>query len=83
MPASSVHGVFEFGLVVSTPSFQSHELSNPPNTRNTYVSVKTVEQQAIVSMHRARQGFIKARTAQSNQIRGLLSEFGIVIPQGI
>ncbi|GKS68290.1 hypothetical protein W03_02940 [Nitrosomonas sp. PY1] len=34
-------------------------------------------------MHRARQGFVKARTAQANQIRGLLSEFGIVIPQGI
>ena len=48
-----------------------------------YVSVKTVEQQAILSIHRARQGFVKARTAQSNQIRGLLSEFGIVIPQGI
>lgn len=26
---------------------------------------------------------MKARTAQANQIRGLLSEFGIVIPQGI
>ncbi len=27
--------------------------------------------------------FVKARAAQANQIRGLLSEFGIVIPQGI
>jgi transposase len=26
---------------------------------------------------------VKARTAQANQIRGLLSEFGIAIPQGI
>jgi transposase len=32
---------------------------------------------------RARQGFVKERTAQANQIRGFLSEFGIVIPQGI
>lgn len=48
-----------------------------------FVAVKTVEQQAILSVHRARQGFVKARTAQGNQIRGLLSEFGIVIPQGI
>ena len=31
----------------------------------------------------ARQGFVKARTAQANQIRGLLAEYGIVIPQGI
>ena len=34
-------------------------------------------------MHRARQGFVKARTAQANQIRGLLAEYGIVIPKGI
>lgn len=48
-----------------------------------FVPIKNVEQQAILSVHRARQGFVKARTAQANQIRGLLSEFGIVIPQGI
>jgi transposase len=52
-----------------------------PNMR--FVTVKNVEQQAILSVHRARQGFVKARTAQGNQIRGLLSEFGFVIPQGI
>ena len=34
-------------------------------------------------MHRVRQGFVKARTAQANQIRGLLAEFGVIIPQGI
>jgi transposase len=48
-----------------------------------FVPVKNVEQQAILSLHRARQGFVKARTAQANQIRGLLAEYGIVIPQGI
>ena len=52
-----------------------------PNMR--FVALKNIEQQAILSVHRARQGFVKARTAQGNQIRGLLSEFGIVIPQGI
>lgn len=52
-----------------------------PNMR--FVPIKNVEQQAILFVHRARQGFVKARTAQANQIRGLLSEFGIVIPQGI
>lgn len=52
-----------------------------PNMR--FVPVKNAEQQAILSLHRARQGFVKARTAQANQIRGLLSEFGLVIPQGI
>ena len=37
----------------------------------------------MLSVHRARQGFVNARTAQGNQIRGLLSEFGMVIPKGI
>lgn len=47
------------------------------------VPVKSVEQQAILSLHRARQSFVKARTAQANQIRGLLAEYGFAIPQGI
>jgi transposase len=47
------------------------------------VPVKNIEQQAILSVHRARQGFVKARTAQANQIRGLLAEYGLAIPQGI
>jgi transposase len=34
-------------------------------------------------MHRVREGFVRARTAQANQIRGLLSEFGLIIPQGM
>jgi len=45
--------------------------------------IKNVEQQAVLSLHRVRQGLVKTRTAQGNQIRGLLAEFGIVIPQGI
>jgi transposase len=52
-----------------------------PNMR--FVPVKTAEMQAVLGLHRARQGFVKARTAQANQIRGLLAEFGIVIPKGI
>lgn len=52
-----------------------------PNMR--FVPIKTEEQQAILSIHRARSSFVKARTAQANQIRGLLGEFGIVLPQGI
>jgi transposase len=57
------------------------EAVSRPNMR--YVPVKTREQQGLLSLHRARQGFVAARTAQANQIRGLLSEFGIVIPKGI
>ena len=57
------------------------EAVSRPNMR--FVPIKNIEQQAILSVHRARQGLVKARTAQANQMRGLLSEFGIVIPQGI
>jgi len=52
-----------------------------PNMR--FVPAKDSEQQAVLALHRARQGFVKARTAQANQIRGLLAEYGIVLPQGI
>lgn len=48
-----------------------------------FVPIKTPEQQAILALHRARQGFVKARTAQANQLRSLLAEFGLVLPQGI
>jgi len=57
------------------------EAVNRPSMR--FVSDKTEEQQAVLALHRARQGFVQARTAQANQIRGLLNEFGLVIPQGI
>ena len=45
-----------------------------------FVPVKSVEQQAILTMHRVRQGFIEERTATINRIRGLLAEFGVVLP---
>jgi transposase len=48
-----------------------------------FVPLKNGEQQAVLSLHRARQGFVRARTAQANQIRGLLAEYGVIIPQGI
>jgi transposase len=48
-----------------------------------FVPIKSVNQHTVLSLHRARSGFVKTRTAQANQIRGLLGEFGIVIPQGI
>jgi transposase len=57
------------------------EAVSRPNMR--FVPIKNGEQQAVLALHRARQGFVKARTAQANQIRGLLAEYGIVIPQGI
>ena len=48
-----------------------------------YVPIKVADQQAVLSLHRARQGFVRSRTALANQIRGLLGEYGIALPQGI
>ena len=48
-----------------------------------FVPIKNVEQQSVLSLHRVRQGFVRARTAQANHIRGLLGEYGLVVPQGI
>ena len=45
-----------------------------------FVPVKSAEQQAVLTLHRVRQGFIAERTATINRIRGLLAEFGVVLP---
>lgn len=46
------------------------------------VPVKPLEQQDIQCVHRVREQIVKARTAQSNELRSLLFEYGVVIPQG-
>lgn len=48
-----------------------------------FVPIKKVEQQDVLLLHRARELVIKQKTAQANQIRGLLAEYGIIIPKGI
>lgn len=45
-----------------------------------FVPIKSVEQQAVLTVHRVRQGFVEERTATVNRIRGLMSEFGVVLP---
>lgn len=57
------------------------EAASRPSMR--FVAVKTPEAQAVLALHRVRDGFVKARTAHANQLRGLLAEFGLVIPQGM
>ena len=46
------------------------------------VAIKSEEQQAILALHRMRQQLVKFRTAQINCLRGLLTEYGEVMPQG-
>jgi len=53
------------------------EASSRPNIH--FVPVKTFEQQDLQAMHRIRQRFIRDRTSLVNQIRGLLSEYGVIL----
>lgn len=46
------------------------------------VPVKSVSQQALAALHRLRSAWMADRTARLNLLRGILREFGIVIPVG-
>lgn len=56
------------------------EASSRPNMR--FVPVKTVEQQDVQALHRARERLVRWRTALINQIRGIMGERGIIVAQG-
>lgn len=55
------------------------EAMSRPSMR--FVTIKTIEQQDIQATHRIRSGLIEQRTAKANQIRGLVSEYGLVAPK--
>ncbi len=57
------------------------EAASRPTMR--YVSPKTIEQQDMQSLLRMRESCIEMRTKISNQLRGLLAEYGIVLAQGV
>jgi transposase len=48
-----------------------------------FVALKSVEQQAVVAVHRLRQGLVEERTALANRLRGLLTEYGVVVGVGL
>lgn len=56
------------------------EAVSRPNMR--FVALKSEEQQALLLVHRERDGIIKERTALINRIRATLAEFGIVVAVG-
>src|SRR5947208_12022553 len=47
------------------------------------LQIKSVEQQVVLAVHRLRQGLVEERTALANRIRGLLTEYGLVIGVGL
>ncbi|UWQ55942.1 IS110 family transposase [Leisingera caerulea] len=48
-----------------------------------FVAIKSEEQQGVLFLHRARDLIVRQRTQISNMLRGLLTEFGIVVAQGV
>lgn len=48
-----------------------------------FVPIKEIDQQDLQALHRARERVVKARTALVNEMRGLLAEYGIVLPQSV
>lgn len=57
------------------------EAGGRPHMR--FIPVKSVEQQSMLCVHRLREGVKADRTACINRIRGLLLEFGVVVPTGV
>ena len=49
----------------------------------TFVAVKTLDQQDLQSLSRIRDRLVKTRTALANQLRGLLAEYGVIIPKSL
>lgn len=47
------------------------------------VGVASEDQQAVQALHRVRSRLLRNRTAVVNQLRGLLLEYGVAIPQGL
>jgi transposase len=57
------------------------EAMNRPDMK--FVGMKSIAQQDILLLHRARELLVKQRTSQANQIRGLLADYGIVVAKSI
>jgi len=48
-----------------------------------FVAIKTEAEHDLQALHRLRRGYIRERTALSNRMRGLLMEYGVVLPKGL
>ena len=57
------------------------EASSRPGMR--FVGLKSVDQQQIQQLHRARRLAVRERTAHANQLHGFLLEYGIESPKGV
>jgi transposase len=81
MPPAYVKPYVKRGKNDATDAEAICEAVTRPTMR--FVAVKSREQQAALSIHRARDLLVKQRTQLINMMRGLLAEFGIDIPVGL
>src|SRR5271168_1977544 len=81
MPPAYVKAYVKRGKTDAADAEAICEAVSRPTMR--YVAIKSVDQQAALSLHRARDLLVRQRTQLVNLIRGLLAEFGVNIPRGI
>ena len=81
MPPAYVKPYVKRGKTDAADAEAICEAATRPTMR--FVPVKSEAQQAVLSMHRARDLMVKQRTQLVNMMRGLLAEFGLDIAQGI
>jgi transposase len=81
MPPAYVKAYVKRGKTDAADAEAICEAVTRPTMR--FVPIKSREQQAALSMHRARDLLVKQRTQLINMMRGLLAEFGIDIPDGL
>ena len=57
------------------------EAASRPDVK--FVPVKSVEQQAILALHAVRSLLVKQQTMLANAMRGIATEFGVIVPKGV
>lgn len=80
MPAGYVKAYVKRGKTDAADAAAICEAVSRPSMR--FVPVKSVEQQGILALHRARDVLVRQRTQLANVVRGLCAEFGIVAAKG-
>lgn len=80
IPAKAVAPFRQGHKTDSNDALAVAEAARRPNIKE--APMKTVEQQGMQAIHRSRELLIHDSTAQANHLRGILMEFGIVIPKG-
>jgi transposase len=80
IPAKAVAPFRQGHKTDSNDALAVAEAARRPNIKD--APMKTIEQQALQVVHRSRERLIQECTALSNHLRGLLMEFGMVIPKG-